>query len=69
MSRERPGYGAYATTPSVDDQGRDFDRDHGRRQVAGPCVRGSISGALGKKMGLKVESARREDGVRVYQLA
>ena len=31
-------------------------------------VRGFISGALGKKMGLKVESVRREDGERVYTL-
>ena len=32
-------------------------------------VRGFISGALGKKMGLTVESAKREDGERVYSLA
>jgi hypothetical protein len=32
-------------------------------------VRGFISGTLGKKMGLPVESARREDGQRVYRLA
>lgn len=32
-------------------------------------VRGFISGTLGKKMGLNVESAKREDGVRVYSLA
>ena len=32
-------------------------------------VRGFISGALGKKMGLTVESAKREDGERVYKLA
>jgi len=31
-------------------------------------VRGFISGTLGKKMGLKVESAKREDGERVYSL-
>jgi hypothetical protein len=31
-------------------------------------VRGFISGTLGKKMGLKVESAKREDGVRLYSL-
>ncbi len=31
-------------------------------------VRGFISGTLGKKMGLKVESTKREDGVRVYSL-
>ena len=31
-------------------------------------VRGFISGALGKKMGLKVDSVRREDGERVYTL-
>jgi len=31
-------------------------------------VRGFISGTLGKKMGLKVESAKRGDGVRVYSL-
>ena len=31
-------------------------------------VRGFISGALGKKMGLAVESAKREDGERVYSL-
>ena len=32
-------------------------------------VRGFISGTLGKKMGLKVESAKRSDGVRAYQIA
>jgi Protein of unknown function (DUF3489) len=32
-------------------------------------VRGFISGTLGKKMGLQVESAKREDGRRVYTLA
>jgi hypothetical protein len=32
-------------------------------------VRGFISGALGKKMGLTVESVRREDGERVYSIA
>src|ERR1700694_2083453 len=32
-------------------------------------VRGFISGTLGKKMGLKVESAKRADGQRVYTLA
>jgi hypothetical protein len=32
-------------------------------------VRGFISGALGKKMGLKVESAKGEDGQRGYRLA
>jgi hypothetical protein len=32
-------------------------------------VRGFISGTLGKKMGLKVESAKREDGERVYSLS
>ena len=32
-------------------------------------VRGFISGALGKKMGLTVDSARREDGERVYSIA
>jgi hypothetical protein len=31
-------------------------------------VRGFISGTLGKKMALKVESTKREDGVRVYSL-
>jgi hypothetical protein len=31
-------------------------------------VRGFISGALRKKMGLKVESAKREDGQRTYKL-
>ena len=31
-------------------------------------VRGFISGSLGKKMGLSVASAKREDGERVYQL-
>jgi hypothetical protein len=31
-------------------------------------IRGFISGALGKKMGLTVESAKREDGERVYSL-
>ena len=32
-------------------------------------VRGFISGALGKKMGLQVDSVRREDGERVYSIA
>jgi hypothetical protein len=32
-------------------------------------VRGFISGALGKKMGLHVESSKREDGQRAYRLA
>jgi Protein of unknown function (DUF3489) len=32
-------------------------------------VRGFISGALGKKMGLTVASVRREDGERVYAIA
>ncbi len=31
-------------------------------------VRGFVSGTLGKKMGLKVQSAKREDGQRVYSL-
>ena len=31
-------------------------------------VRGFISGTLGKKMGLSVESAKREDGARIYSL-
>ena len=31
-------------------------------------IRGFISGNLGKKMGLTVESAKREDGERVYSL-
>jgi hypothetical protein len=32
-------------------------------------VRGFISGALGKKMGLTVDSVRREDGERVYSIS
>lgn len=32
-------------------------------------VRGFISGALGKKMGIQVDSVRREDGERVYSIA
>jgi hypothetical protein len=32
-------------------------------------VRGFISGALGKKMGLTVESSKRADGARVYSIA
>jgi hypothetical protein len=32
-------------------------------------VRGFISGALGKKMGLNVESVKREDGARSYRIA
>ncbi len=32
-------------------------------------VRGFVSGTLGKKLGLKVESAKREDGQRAYTLA
>jgi hypothetical protein len=31
-------------------------------------VRGFISGSLGKKMGLKIESAKRDDGQRAYKL-
>ncbi len=31
-------------------------------------VRGFISGSLGKKMGLKIESEKRADGVRAYKL-
>jgi len=31
-------------------------------------VRGFISGTLGKKMGLTVDSVRREDGERVYSI-
>jgi hypothetical protein len=32
-------------------------------------VRGFISGTLGKRMGLTVNSAKREDGTRVYSIA
>ena len=32
-------------------------------------VRGFISGTLAKKMGLKIESTKRENGKRVYQIA
>ena len=32
-------------------------------------VRGFISGTLGKKMGLKVDSNKREDGQRVYSIS
>ena len=32
-------------------------------------VRGFISGTLGKKMGLKVDSTKRDDGTRVYSIA
>jgi len=32
-------------------------------------VRGFISGAIVKKMGLKVESSKRTDGERAYSLA
>ena len=31
-------------------------------------IRGFLSGSLGKKMGLKVESSKRDDGVRAYAL-
>jgi hypothetical protein len=31
-------------------------------------VRGFLSGMVGKKMGLTIESAKREDGARVYSL-
>ena len=31
-------------------------------------VRGFISGTLGKKLGIKVNSAKREDGERVYSI-
>ncbi|MGB7759088.1 MAG: DUF3489 domain-containing protein, partial [Bryobacteraceae bacterium] len=32
-------------------------------------IRGLISGSLTKKMGLKIESAKRQDGQRAYTLA
>src|ERR1039458_2094040 len=32
-------------------------------------VRGFISGTLGKKMGLRADSAKRDDGPRVYSIA
>ena len=32
-------------------------------------VRGFLSGTIGKKIGLKLESTKREDGKRVYQIA
>jgi hypothetical protein len=32
-------------------------------------VRGFVSGTMGKKMGLRVESTKREDGTRVYSFA
>lgn len=32
-------------------------------------IRGFLSGAIGKKMGLTVESAKRQDGVRVYSIS
>lgn len=32
-------------------------------------VRGFLSGTIGKKMGLKIDSAKREDGTRVYSIA
>jgi len=32
-------------------------------------VRGFLSGAVGKKMGLTVESAKRDDGERLYRLS
>ncbi|HET9318875.1 MAG TPA: DUF3489 domain-containing protein [Bryobacteraceae bacterium] len=32
-------------------------------------VRGFLSGTIGKKMGLKLESTKREDGERVYSVA
>jgi hypothetical protein len=32
-------------------------------------VRGFISAVLGKRMGLAVQSSRREDGARVYSLS
>jgi hypothetical protein len=32
-------------------------------------VRGFLSGTLGKKMGLAVESTKREDGERQYKIA
>jgi len=31
-------------------------------------VRGFLSGAVGKKMGLTVESTKREDGDRIYKI-
>lgn len=32
-------------------------------------VRGFVAGAVGKKLGIAVESTRREDGIRVYRIA
>ena len=31
-------------------------------------IRGFLSGQIGKKLGLKLESSRREDGERVYRV-
>jgi uncharacterized protein DUF3489 len=31
-------------------------------------IRGFLSGTLGKKMGLPIESVKREDGQRVYSI-
>jgi hypothetical protein len=35
----------------------------------GHSVRGFISAGLGKRMGLTVESSRRDDGARVYKIS
>jgi hypothetical protein len=37
--------------------------------VAGSQLRGFISGSLGKKMGLTIESFKRADGERTYRTA
>ena len=45
-------------------------RDHGQAtDWQNHSIRGFISGCLTKKMGLKIESTKREDGQRSYKLA
>ncbi len=43
--------------------------DMGATEWQAHSVRGFISGGLGKKMGLTVESFKRPDGERAYRLA
>ena len=33
------------------------------------CIRGFISGAISKKMGLKVESSKNDAGIRIYRIS
>ena len=64
--RQQEGHRAGAAAP----QGRrDAGRDRQATDWQTHSIRGFISGSLTKKMGLKIESIKREDGERRYVLA